>query len=505
MGLEIRKERRDGWGMSNHSVCHVARPVSADDVVEAYAVARERGWTVAFWGNGRSYGDAALNESNLLLDFRQMSKVLSFDTETGVLTAEPGITLNELERHVMPAGWFPPVVSGTMHTTLGGCISANVHGKNNLKYGPWGDHVLELELVSPDGQTRTLRREAEDDLERELFHFVIGGFGLLGAVTRITVQLKRIHSGRLWVLPISADDIHEMFRHFRRYNDEGYDYVVGWIDAFPGGGALGRGQIHAARYCEPNEDPEGTALLDPRNQTLPTRLFGLIPMGWLWWLGKPGRHRLGFRLINLGRFWWLKWFGHEGEPHLETHIRFNHLLDFVPNWKWVYTPHSLIQYQLFLPKETAEEQVARVLELCRHEKLESWLVVMKRHRSDTYPLSHAVDGYSFAMDFIVTEGNRGRLHRLANRLDRMVVEAGGRFYFAKDAVVQPEAWRRSLGDAVIGRLFALKRMVDPNHQIQGNLWRRVMAPLAAEVPLLEEPLPQLQLDALVASKEPTEA
>jgi FAD/FMN-containing dehydrogenase len=489
MALNLRREQRHGWGMVNHSVCHVGRPTSAEEVVEAYGLARENNWTISFWGNGRSYGDAALNESQLLLDFRGMCAVLAFDKEAGHITLEPGITLHEIEHHVLPHGWFPPVVSGTMHTTIGGCISANVHGKNNWKFGPWGDHVLELTLVTPDGQTRVLTRDAEAAEDRELFHFVIGGFGLLGALVAVKVQLKKVYSGRLWVVPIAADSLREMFRHFRRLNEAEYDYVVGWIDAFPGGAGLGRGQIHAARYCEPGEDPEGTALMDPKDQTLPTRMFGIVPMAWLWWLGRPARHRLGFRLINFGRFWWMKLLGHEGVPHLESHIRFNHLLDFVPNWHWIHKPGGLIQYQLFLPKETAEQVVGRVLELCRAEQLESWLVVMKRHRSDAYPLSHAVDGYSFAMDFHVNANTRGRLARLARRLDHVVVEAGGRFYFAKDSVVAPEAWRRSLGDAVVGRFFALKRRVDPSTLIQGNLWRRVMAPLVREVPLLDERLP----------------
>lgn len=484
MALEISTEQREGWGMSNHSVCRVVRPTSGAEIAEAYELARQNGWKVAFWGNGRSYGDAALNEANLLLDFRSMNKVLEFDAESGILTAQPGITMRELELYALPRGYWPPVVSGTMHTTLGGCIAANVHGKNNFKYGPWGDHVLSFRLVTPDGTVHDVDRESNP----ELFHFAVGGFGLFGAFESITVKMKRVHSGNIRVTPIPADDIHEMFQLFRRYNEAEFDYVVGWIDAFPGGSQLGRGQIHAARYYEPGEDFDAqTSMTAP--QDLPGRLFGIIPMGWLWWLGQPFSNRLGMRLINWGRFWWMKMIG-GGESHAESHTRFNHLLDFVPNWKWFYKPKSLIQYQLFLPKETAEETVTRVLELCRIEKLESFLVVMKRHRADAFPLSHAVDGYSFAMDFPVSERNREKLYRMTGRLNEMVVRAGGRFYFAKDSVVTPEAWRASLGDEVIGRFFAMKREYDPETLIQGNLWRRVMAPLVPEVPLLEDKLPQ---------------
>ena len=482
--LDIRMEHRHGWGMANHCVCRVLRVTSAADVQAGFKLAAEKGWKVSFWGNGRSYGDAALNESNLLLDFRGMNGVLAFDEDSGELTAEPGITMKELEYFSLPRGFWPPVVSGTSFTTLGGCIAANVHGKNNYKYGPWGDHVVRFTIVTADGALREVDRQSDP----ELFHFAIGGFGLLGAMVSITVKMKRVHSGRIGVQASSADNIDHMFRLFEDYNGRDFDYVVGWVDGFPGSDSLGRGQVHAANYLKKGEDIPGERMMRPKDQEPGDRMFGVLPKSWLWWLGKPAIHRWGFRLINVGRYWAIKLMKQDGECHLETHIAFNHLLDFVPNWQWIYKPSGLIQFQLFLTKESALPIIRRVLELNRAEGLESWLIVMKRHRPDPFPLSHAVDGYSFAMDYPVNDRSRERLLRMTEVMSRAVVDAGGRFYFAKDTVVRPEVWRKSLGDAVIGRFFALKRKFDPKTTIQGNLWRRVMAPLQKDVPLLEEKL-----------------
>ena len=99
--------------------------------------------------------------------------------------------------------------------------------------------------------------------------------------------------------------------------------------------------------------------------------------------------------------------------------------------------------------------------------------VMKRHRSDDYPLSHAVDGFSFAMDFLVTDRNRGRLLRMANRLDRLVVEAGGRFYFAKDLVLDGSVAARMYPPERLRAFLELKRRLDPESLLQTDLWRRL--------------------------------
>jgi len=270
-----------------------------------------------------------------------------------------------------------------------------------------------------------------------------------------------------------------MFEVFEQCEARDFDYVVGWVDAFPRGNALGRGQVHAANYVSAERDPEGARMLSVGSQIPGKFAFGVLPRSWMWFLAKPWAHRLGMRLINWGRFFWASRKA-SGESHFVSHAQFNFLLDFVPNWKWIYRPGGLIQFQLFLPLEHAKSGFRKAIELQQSLGLESWLMVMKRHRSDAFWLSHAVDGYSLAMDFPVTDRNRAQLFQMTRRFERLVVEANGRFYFAKDAVVSAEAVRRSLGPAILGRFFELKNRVDPKRLLTGNLFRRVFAPLLQE-------------------------
>lgn len=476
-------ERREGWGMSVESIARVFHPVNARDVADALAYARSKGWKVICWGNGRSYGDAALNDHNLIIDLSRMDRVIEWDRGTGRVVVEPGVTLEKLWKSCLPDGWWPPVVSGTMYTTLGGLLSANAHGKNNWKHGPIGDHVESFDLALADGTTVTVTRESDP----ELFHAVIGGFGLLGVVTRIALRMKKVHSGRIAVEPWCCDDLEQMFCGFERANQEEYDYVVGWIDGLASGSGLGRGQIHAAKYVGPGEDPEGQAMYHLSEQELPDRILGVFPKGWIYKLAQPFAFRFGVKAINSARYAWMNRPSHQHHKFLEPHAQFNFLLDFVPNWKYaLYSNGGLIQYQLFLPKERARDVTRRALELCQQARLEPWLVVMKRHRPDDFLLTHAVDGYSFALDFPVTDARREDLWRLTRLLNEMVVECGGRFYFAKDQVVPPDAIKRSFGVEILSKFFAIKRRVDPDDVLQGNLWRRVFAPIRAQLPLLPE-------------------
>jgi decaprenylphospho-beta-D-ribofuranose 2-oxidase len=83
-----------------------------------------------------------------------------------------------------------------MKTTLGGCLAANIHGKNNFQKGTIGEHVTEFTALLPTGELVTCTPERNADL----FYSLISGLGMLGIFTSITMQMKRIHSGliALW-------------------------------------------------------------------------------------------------------------------------------------------------------------------------------------------------------------------------------------------------------------------------------------------------------------------
>jgi hypothetical protein len=86
-------------------------------------------------------------------------------------------------------------------------LSANIHGKNNWKVGTIGEHIVAFELMRPSGEILQCSR----DVEPELFHAAIGGFGMLGCFTSVTLQLKRVHSGLLEVEPLPIRNLDEMF------------------------------------------------------------------------------------------------------------------------------------------------------------------------------------------------------------------------------------------------------------------------------------------------------
>lgn len=454
----------ENFGHSLRAPSYRFRPTRAEEICEVFQVAERTGLTVTARGAGRSYNDAALNGGGIMLDLSGMNHILEWDSATGLVRCEPGVTLEQLWQRIEPEGWWPPVVSGTMKTTLGGCLSANIHGKNNFKMGTIGEHVVEFTALLPTGQEITCTPKENSDL----FYSMISGLGMLGVFTSITMQMKRIESGLLEVHAWPVRNLHEHLSFLLEHAPH-HDYIVGWMDTMNGGKNLGRGQIHAANYLHGKEDPNPQQTMQLNNQILPPRIFGVFPKSILYVFMKPFANNLGWWGVNTAKYI----ASLRRHTFRQSHAAFHFLLDYVPNWELSYGRGGMIQYQSFLPKETAEAAWREMIELSLRRGLPSYLGVTKRHRPDTFLLTHAVDGLSLALDFKVTDRNRAALSNMLQEFDRIVLNAGGRFYFAKNSETSAEAARTFLGEETIQKFKELKKRCDPNNVLESDLFRRV--------------------------------
>lgn len=413
-----------GWGGANHARSWIYRPTCPEAVARAIRDARDRGLSIAHRGAGQSYGDAALNEGGAVIVTAGMDRVLEYDPDRGVVRAEAGVTIGRLWREVVADGWWPPVVPGTARSTVGGCLAMNVHGKNHPRAGSFAEYVRCFSLLDEKGTVHEVRPG-----DRR-FRTVPGAQGLTGTILSVEIDLTRIHSGYLQVEARSSTCLAETMDTLEVLGRE-HDYAVAWIDAFATGTATGRGEVHGASYLPEGHEREGAALA-PAVQQRSAVLSGALPSdrmaSGLRWVLNDTWVRTG-NAVNYAH-------ARLGHPkrYLQTHAAFHFLLDRLPGWRRAYGEGGLIQYQLFVPAASARTVFAEALRRQRRRGITSYLAVVKRHRSDPFPVSYAVDGWSLALDFPVRTRTLSRLSALMRDFDRLQADAGGAVYAAKDAV-----------------------------------------------------------------------
>lgn len=452
----------DGFGQVSPSAGYLYRPTSVQEVKDVLETAASAGRQVVLRGAGRSYGDAAVGQETLILNLQRMNQVYSFNKLTGEIDCQAGVTIEDLWRLGIEDGFWPPVVSGTMFPTLGGALAMNIHGKNNFAVGTLGEHVTELDVVFPNGDVRTLTPESP------LFRAIVSSAGLLGVIVRVRLQMKRIESGDLRVLPVSVPNWDGFFDAFDKFESEA-DYMVGWIDAFGRGSGAGRGLFHAAWYQ--HEEGASPTSLRPDHQDLPSTIMGVYPKASVWKILRLFNTRLGMRLLNAAKYHSSRLLG-DGRPHPQSLVAFSFLLDYVPDWRKAYK-RGFVQFQSFVPKESARHVFARQIELQQQAGLEANLAVIKRHRADSFLFSHGVDGYSLALDFRIPRQGIEPLRTLARQMARLVLENGGRFYLAKDSLLEPAEFQESVGAEALDTYARLKSELDPQSILTSSLAKRL--------------------------------
>ncbi len=203
-------------------------------------------------GLGRSYGDSSLpaRATDKLVGTRLADRILAFDPESGVMRAEAGLSLAEINRLFMPRGFFSPVTPGTQFVTLGGMVASDVHGKNHHREGCFGAHVRSLRMRLGDDSVVTCSPTQDSDL----FYGAIGGMGLLGHVLEVEFELHRISSPWLWAETWRVPGIDEFLTGLNSAAPA-WPMTMGWIDCLSRGRGMGRGILMAGRWATPEEAP----------------------------------------------------------------------------------------------------------------------------------------------------------------------------------------------------------------------------------------------------------
>ena len=86
-------------------------------------------------GSGVSYVAASFGADAISQSLEAFDRVLAFDETTGRLEVEAGARIGDVQRFALARGWYLPVAPGHPAATIGGCIAADVHGKNPARDG----------------------------------------------------------------------------------------------------------------------------------------------------------------------------------------------------------------------------------------------------------------------------------------------------------------------------------------------------------------------------------
>lgn len=166
--------------------CHVQRP-DRYRLIEALPADVPR----ITRGAGVSYVAASFANDSVAQDISSFDRILEFDAERGLIKVEAGVPIAVVVRFALSQGWLLPVAPGHPRASVGGCIAADVHGKNPARDGTFRRHVETIELFDP--LSGWLKLDRTENGAR--FAACFAGFGIPGLIATATLRLVPAASG----------------------------------------------------------------------------------------------------------------------------------------------------------------------------------------------------------------------------------------------------------------------------------------------------------------------
>lgn len=440
------KKEISGWGLYPITQSYLCRPEKIKDLSENDGPRIPRGF-------GRCYGDAAQLTGGHVILMERLNRILAFDHENGIVRAEAGISFSDLLDIFVPKGWFPPVTPGTKWVSLGGCVAVDVHGKNHHVDGSIGKHILAIELVLPDGR----RVRCSPTQESTLFWATVGGMGLTGVISEVTIQLIRISSAYMVVKNVPAQHLDAVFEKLldSQLDDK---YSVAWLDCMATGNDFGRGIIMNGHHATP-KDLE-------KNQKHPLCIKKRHPRRYPFNFSSL---LLSQRTIKKFNQLYFTYYGSISKPSIVDYDKYFYPLDGIENWNRIYGKKGFVQYQFVTPLQESRETCRKILTLLSEAKFHPYLAVLKRFGEEGAGyLSFPKEGFTLALDIPIRNES---LFPLLDKIDQIVIQNQGRVYLAKDARMSASSFKQMYPR--LEQWMRVKQKIDYSGKITSDLAKRL--------------------------------
>lgn len=435
-GFALAETDLRSFDRSEVAHCHVQKP-DRYRLLEALPADVQR----ISRGSGVSYVGASFAGDCVVQDLAAFDRLLDFDDERGLLSVEAGARIGDVMRFALAQGWLLPVVPGHPRASVGGCIAADVHGKNPARDGTFRAHVEAIEVFDPRSGWLQLDR----DRNAERFHACFAGFGIPGLISKATLRLvpaPRGYSLRGVAVAGLVEAREVLLAH------AGAPLLYGWHDGRAG--RFGRGVI---RFGLESNEPVASAAR--RGGDLPASIKPWPLCAW---------NRSGIAAMN-------RLIAHRHGP-AQTHVAVEAAVFPLNDARAYYAgfgAEGFMEAQWLLPHAAYAEFVASLEGEVARQRPRISLIASKLFDGQAHGLGF--DGKGIALAIQLPQPKALGQAAFIAALTELALLHGGRPNLIKDSSLQAETAQRGIADFAVCR--ARLRAFDPQQLHASMLTRRL--------------------------------
>jgi len=390
-------------------------------------------------------GGQTATPDGLQLDLREFHGVVALDTAAHTITVHSGTRWREVQQAIDPAGLSVRIMQTYNTFTVGGALSVNAHGRY-VGQGPVVRSVRAITLVLADG--RVVRASPTE--RPELFYGAIGGYGALGVIADVTLDLATDVRVQRVDTTLAVSDY---LAYFRGRIQPDSDVIFHNSDIYPPAYET----THAVSYIRTDLPVTVPERMQPADQAS----FG---------------HRLAYRVITSGTIG--KWLRQHvldplmfrGHPVSWRNYEASYDVSELEPASRARTTYVLQEY--FVPSDSLPVFVPRMREILRRHRVNAVNVSIRHANADPgTDLAWApTDVFAFVLYYRqdTDAAARAAVGRWTRELIEAAIRSGGRYYLPYQPAATRDQFMRAYPGAA--HLFVLKRQVDPTNKFTNTLW-----------------------------------
>ncbi|HUC17974.1 MAG TPA: FAD-binding oxidoreductase [Acetobacteraceae bacterium] len=401
-------------------------------------------------GAGLSYSAASFGADAVSVEIGAFDRILAFEPAVPIVEVEAGITLGALFRFLAAHRLYLPVQPGHGAISIGGCIAADVHGKNQARDGTFINQVEAIRLFHPDHGMVELSRTQNPDV----FHATCGGYGLTGVIVVARLRPRPMTGDAVDITTHIVPDALEgarLLRHLARESD----FVYSWHDFTRTGRGFGRGYVVAARFVTTDTASRGssTSMKVPKLSADSPRVPPISAL-----------NRWTMPLLNFAYFQAQR---RHSSPRRSTLPQSMFPVQGSESYFRLFGPAGFHEYQVILPHDGFAEFLAGVRREIARKGIAVALASAKLFVGAHDLLRFSGEGICFALNI---PRNQRSADFLA-ALDQMTIGLGGRPNIIKDSRLPRSVLEASFPEC--DRFRGIVQRWDPSRRFRSELSSRL--------------------------------
>jgi FAD/FMN-containing dehydrogenase len=423
-------------------VMAIAAPTCIEDVQTAL---KNSSGPVSIGGGRFSMGGQTASPGSLHIDMRGMNRIVSFAPELKRIVVQAGVRWRDIQQFVDPHGLAVKIMQTYANFTVGGALGVNCHGRY-VGLGPLVLSVRRITLVRHDGSVVEASRESN----AELFFGAVGGYGALGVVVEVELDLaenkrvKREHA----VMPLAA-----YWSHFKDTVRNNPKAVFHNADLY----APHYGTVRSVTWVETDEPATTATRLQAPRSSYPLHKYFIWSVSETP-LGKERREKFIDPILYLRKA--VHWRNYEAgydvaelEPPSRAH-------------------RTYVLQEYFVPVERLEEFVPKMAAILNRHRVNALNISIRHAMPDRDTLLNWAPVETFAFVLYhkqrTRENARSRVGVWTRELIDAVLSVGGTYYLPYQPHGTVAQFHRAYPRA--NALFELKREADPSFRFTNVLW-----------------------------------